>query len=530
MKAHIVGGGFGGLAAAGYLILNAKVPGQDITIYEADERMGGGFFLGGSAQSGYNLPGSVFDSEFRCAFALLDAVPCAWNPPVSVKKEFFTFNEGHLFDSRGHLIDGEGRIVHGPRFGLSWRDGFDLARLALTPERKLEGRRIREFFSPRFFSTEFWLCYSTIMGSLPQHGATELRRYLNRTLHMLPYISDMANIWRTPINQYQAFIEPLVAWLRARGVNLQTGVFVQDVGFAASPGRITVNRLDYERDGAQTSVTVARDDLVLLTFGSQAADMSVGSMSQAPPRQRAGRSWALWRRLAKGRPEFGNPDAFFGEAHVRDSRWVSFTVTTTGTEFLEQMSALTGSETGRGGLVSLIDSPWLLSLSIFHQPEIICQPPGTYVLWGYGLYPGNTGSYVKKGMDECTGAEILEELLRQLRFDQKRLDLIMGSSICIPCDMPYVNNIWLTRTPTDRPRPVPEGSTNLGLIGQYVEVSRDVAFTIEYSARTAWEAIHLLLKRGPPPPPVYQAQYDPKALVAALKLFVFPATTRPRVT
>ena len=86
MKAHIVGGGFGGLAAAGYLILNAGVSGQDITIYEAEERMGGGFFLGGSAQSGYNLPGSVFDSEFRCAFALLDAVPSAWNPPMSVKK------------------------------------------------------------------------------------------------------------------------------------------------------------------------------------------------------------------------------------------------------------------------------------------------------------------------------------------------------------------------------------------------------------------------------------------------------------
>jgi oleate hydratase len=132
-------------------------------------------------------------------------------------------------------------------------------------------------------------------------------------------------------------------------------------------------------------------------------------------------------------------------------------------------------------------------------------------------------------MDACTGREILEEVLRQLRFDQK-LDAIMASSICIPCDMPYVNNIWLTRTPTDRPRPVPEGSTNLGLIGQYVEVPRDVAFTIEYSARTAWEAIHLLRKRGPPPPPVYQAQYDAKALFAALKLFVFPAATRPRVT
>ena len=36
MKAHIVGGGFGGLAAAAYLIQNAGVSGQDITIYEAD--------------------------------------------------------------------------------------------------------------------------------------------------------------------------------------------------------------------------------------------------------------------------------------------------------------------------------------------------------------------------------------------------------------------------------------------------------------------------------------------------------------
>jgi len=49
MKAHIVGGGFGGLAAAALLIRNAGVSGEHITIYEADERMGAGSFLGGSA-------------------------------------------------------------------------------------------------------------------------------------------------------------------------------------------------------------------------------------------------------------------------------------------------------------------------------------------------------------------------------------------------------------------------------------------------------------------------------------------------
>jgi oleate hydratase len=56
-------------------------------------------------------------------------------------------------------------------------------------------------------------------------------------------------------------------------------------------------------------------------------------------------------------------------------------------------------------------------------------------------------------------------------------------------------------------------------MGQYVEVSREIAFTIECSVRSAWEAIYVLLKRGPPPPPVYQSQYE-KALFNGLKVFV----------
>jgi oleate hydratase len=79
----------------------------------------------------------------------------------------------------------------------------------------------------------------------------------------------------------------------------------------------------------------------------------------------------------------------------------------------------------------------------------------------------------------------------------------------------------MPRKRTDRPPPVPNGSTNLGLIGQYVEVPLDVAFTIEYSTRTAWEAINILLKRGPAPPSVYQGQFDPKALFNGLKVFLF---------
>ena len=65
-----------------------------------------------------------------------------------------------------------------------------------------------------------------------------------------------------------------------------------------------------------------------------------------------------------------------------------------------------------------------------------------------------------------------------------------------------------------------QGGPRIEILGQYVELERDIAFTFEYSTRTAWEAIYRLLKRGPAPPPVYQGQYNPKALFAALKVFI----------
>ena len=120
-----------------------------------------------------------------------------------------------------------------------------------------------------------------------------------------------------------------------------------------------------------------------------------------------------------------------------------------------------------------------MTLTIFHQPEVVPQPPGTQLRWAFLLYPGRTGDFVKKPGNACTGAEILEEVLRQLRFD-RQLDAMMASSACIPSDLPYVNSVWMPRRRSDRPRVVPEGATNLGFLGQFAEVPQEVAFTIEY--------------------------------------------------
>src|ERR1700728_1998270 len=257
MKAHIVGGGFAGLAAAALLIRNANMSGTDITIYEAQDKLGGGFFLDGDAQRGYNLPGSIFDKHFNCAVDLLGTIPTQGYPNINVAEQFLTFNNEHPFDDQTHIVDRDLRPVHGPRYGLTLGDGLALAKLSLAPEASLQGQLIRDVFSPTFFKTEFWLLWSTLMGSLPQHSIIEFRRYLNRFVYLFPDLSSMAHVFRSQFNQHEAFVKPLVAWLDDKHVNFVKGAVVKDVGFAESSGRLTADRLDLLLPTGPTTVPVA---------------------------------------------------------------------------------------------------------------------------------------------------------------------------------------------------------------------------------------------------------------------------------
>ena len=99
----------------------------------------------------------------------------------------------------------------------------------------MEGQLIRDVFSPKFFETEFWLLWSTLMGSLPQHSVIEFRRYLNRFVYLFPDLSSMAHVFRSQFNQHEAFVKPLVAWLEGKQVNFVKGAVVKDIGFADCP-------------------------------------------------------------------------------------------------------------------------------------------------------------------------------------------------------------------------------------------------------------------------------------------------------
>ncbi len=518
MKAYLVGSGIASLAAAAYLIRDGGVLPVNVTIFEADDRLGGAMGMFGDPVHGYVLPtGRIFEAEFRCAREFFSLVPSATDAHRSIWDQIVAFNKRYGYYTKVRLLHSNGVVNLRPHLGLRPRDRLALVRLALTPEPALNGRPISDFFAPAFFASDFWMLWTSMMNALPQHSAAEFRRFINRFLHLFPDLPTMTKVWRTPFDQSEAIVEPIVNWLRRQGVVFITDAVVTDVEFQPSLETITANALEVLESGKSRTIEVAPDDIVLVTAGSQTADLSIGSMTEPPQPRADDRSWALWRKIAQGRPDFGRPEVFFGEDKTPITKWVTFTVTTRDPIFFRLYAELTGAEPGRGGIQTMKDSSWLITTALFHQPKFIEQPPDVMTWWGFALYPDRTGDHIKKPMVECSGREILEETLHHLGFEEHAPNIVAASR-CIPCLLPHAGSVWLVRRSGDRPKVVPDRSTNFGFLGQFSEVPKETVFTMEYSIRSAREAVATLRKTGAPPPPVYQGQYDPRALYEALKI------------
>lgn len=517
MKAHLVGGGIASLAAAAYLIKEGNLLGPNITIYESGSVPGGALDAGGSPDTGYIMRGGrMFEEKYLCTRDLLSFIPTIHDPATSVTQDIVKFYETSSWNNQARLINSHAEIVDAEHFGLSVRDKLNLAELALRPEVTLQSVQISDCFQPSFFNTNFWRMFATIFAFTPSNSAMEMRRYLHRFFHLLPTMATMTAVQRTRFNQYESIVKPVASWLKDLGVHIRTGTRVTNIELKPGDEEIIANRLELTCDGHAEVVKVAEKDLVFVTLGSMVADSSSGSMTAAPELVTSGRdgSWELWEKLSVLRKGFGNPAAFNGNPH--ETAWESFTVTDREHRFVARVEELSKRRAGRGGLMTLAESNWLITFVLLHHPHFIDQPDNRWVWWGYGLFGDQPGNHVKKPMAECSGAEILEEVLRHLNFDSD-IDRILASSTCIPTIMPYGGSVFAPRRSGDRPDVVPQGSKNLAFLGQFAELPEDVVFTVEYSVRTALTAVSSLLNLERVPPPVYKGERDPGLVFRGLK-------------
>ncbi len=491
VKAHFVGSGIGSLAAAAFMIRDGKVPGSNITIYEAMSVLGGALDGAGNAIDGYRLRGGrmLTTDNYECFWDLFKTIPSLENPQQSVFDDTVAFNKLHIPHAQARLVDRNGHRTDVTKMGFSMADRLELVRITEASEQELGSDRITDWLSPPFFSTNFWFMWQTTFAFQPWHSAVEFKRYLHRFMREFSRIETLAGVKRTKYNQYDALVRPLLAWLEAKGVNFIRDCFVTDFVLDTGSADLVVTGFNCLRGGKAEKVAVAGGELVFLQNGSMVDASSFGTMSSAPKALTKADSggWRLWEKLAEGRPEFGNPAAF--NSHIPKSYWHSFTVTLKDPAFFDHMQRFSGNEAGTGGLVTLFESNWLMSIVLYHQPHFPDQPADVGVFWGYALHPDRIGNFVAKSMAECSGKEILVELCGHLNCDLS----VFKSAICIPCRMPYITSMFMPRAAGDRPMPIPANTRNFAMISQFVEIPVDVVFTVEYSVRVAQTVVYQLL-------------------------------------
>ncbi len=516
----LVGGGIASMAAAAFLIRDAGVPAQHIHILE-ELGLAGGALDGALSpiQAGYVTRGGrmLEEEAYQCLWNLMEHIPSLEDPNISVRQETVEFNALVKTEAHARLIDAQHRIIDSTVYGFDTRDRLELMRLLATPEHILGARRIDELFAEHFFTTNFWQMWRTTFAFQNWHSAIELKRYFLRFIQEFSRIHTLAGVVRTKYNQYDSLVRPLQRWLLDQGVNVRFATRVTDVDFdQANMRRRRATTLHIRTREGESSVALGANDVCMITLGSITSDSTYAGNDGIPEliRDRRDGAWPLWDSIARKARDFGRPNTFYG--NIDENKWESFTLTMRGDRLLKRIVEYSNNAPGTGALMTFVESGWLLSIVVPHEPHFPDMPADTYTLWGYGLFIDDKGNYVQKPMAQCTGREILTELIHQLGFEDI-LDEVLQSTDVTTVMMPYASALFSRRVPHDRPLVIPTGSHNFAFLGQFVELPQDTVFTVEYSVHSAMHAAYTLFAVDAAIPPMYHGLADPKVGWQALE-------------
>lgn len=519
-QVYFVGGGLASLAGAAYLVRDCNFKGENIHIIEGMKILGGSNDGAGDAVNGFVCRGGRMLNEetYENFWELFSGIPSLDLPGKSVTEEILNFDHLHPTHAQARLIDKFGVIQDVTSMGFNNDDRMALGKLMITAEEKLDDMTIEQWFNhtPHFFETNFWYMWQTTFAFQKWSSLFEFKRYMERMIFEFSRIETLEGVTRTPYNQYESVILPLKAYLDEFGVDFNINATVTDLDFKQGE-EITVTTIHLEDAEGEKVIELAPGDVCIMTNACMTDSATLGDYN-TPAEYNPNKpiSGELWSKVAKKKIGLGNPEPFFG--HPDQTNWESFTVTCKGNKLLKLIEEYSTNIPGSGALMTFKDSSWLMSIVVAAQPHFKNQPLDTTIFWGYGLFTDKVGDYVKKPMRDCTGEEMLIELLHHLHMEDKIEEITDSIINVIPCMMPYIDSQFQPRKMSDRPKVVPNGSTNFAMISQFVEIPEDMVFTEEYSVRAAKIAIYTLFDvKHKKIIPVTQYKKRPNVLKDALK-------------
>ncbi len=524
-KIYIVGSGIAGMSAAYYFIRDGRVPGKNIIFLDQLNVEGGSLDGAGNAKDGYIIRGGrEMDMTYENLWDMFQDIPALELPaPYSVLDEYRLINDNDPNYSKARLIHNQGQIKDFSKFGLEKKDQLAIVKLLLKKKEELDDLTIEDYFAESFLNSNFWFFWRSMFAFENWHSLLELKLYMHRFLHAIDGMKDFSCLVFPKYNQYDTYVTPLKNFLVEKGVQIQFNTLVKDLDIHINTEGKTVEGIITEQNGEEVRIPIGQDDYVIVTTGSMTESTFYGDNNTVPEvtidNSSAGQSagWKLWKNLAAKSEVFGKPEKFC--SHIEKSSWESATLTCRPSAFTEKLKEMCVNDpysgrTATGGIITITDSNWVMSFTCNRQPHFPTQPDDILVVWVYALLMDKEGNYIKKTMPQCTGNEILAELCYHLGMTDQ-LDNVIENTIVRTAFMPYITSMFMPRAQGDRPRVVPEGCTNLGLVGQFVETNNDVVFTMESSVRTARIAVYSLLNLNKQVPDINPLQYDIRHLLKA---------------
>ena len=524
-KAHIVGGGIAGFSTAVFLIDDAHMPAENITIYESEELSGGCLDAISVGKTGYRNRGSrMWERRYECLYYLMEKIPSIYTPGRTVLDETYQANVDNPFYARLRLMHRKGKKYSPTGPLMSAADGQKLLALLLSPEDKLEGLSVAQWFSPEFFSSDFWYYWAYIFALAPQHSLIECRRYLNRfAMYIGKPMLELTMLIHAKYNDYDSVIAPIEAYLKEKGVRFQKGTRVRDIETQDKGKETLATALVYDDASGHQRKPLTRDDLVFFTNGSMIMNTTWGDNDTVATYNRDTKDLSLfdvWKKLAARDPKFGRPEPFISD--IQGSGFYTWTATINGdSTFADYWSAKTGVTQPliKNALTTVVDSNWKATFFVYGKDYYRNQRPDQDILHGYLLWTDRPGDYIKKPVRECTGNEILSEILYHCGLEDK-IDQILKHTYVSVAAMPYITSQFMPRRVADRPNVIPDGCVNLAFIGQYVETPADVSFTDDSSVRTAMMAVWGLTGLQKPQVPMYEPTFDVRVIAKSLQMVV----------
>ena len=522
--AYIVGSGLAGLAAACFLIRDAQMPGENITVFESLPIAGGSCDGLHDPQKGYIMRGGrEMDNHFECMWDLFRSIPSIVNPGETIFSEYYKLNKEDPNYSLCRVTEKQGQDAHTDRqYGLNKNAEKQILKLMLSTDEELADKKIDDVFDEDFYKTNFWIYWQTMFAFEKWHSALEMKLYMQRYIHHIDGLPDLSALRFTRYNQYESMILPMLKYIEDAGGKVAYNTQVTDIQCETSPTRKAARYIAYVQDGVEKHLELTDDDFVFITNGSQGDGSAYGDQTHAPEitiKNGQGPSIELWKKLAAQDDAFGHPDKFFKD--IKETSWESWTVDTANKQILSAIEKICHRDplSGKvvtGGIVTAKDSSWLMSWTINRQGQFVDQPDDHCLIWVYGLNCwDDDGDYVHKPMYKCTGEELCQEWLYHIGIPVDEIDELAKQCNTTPCMMPYVTSFFEPRAYGDRPLVVPVGSVNIAFVGQYAETPRDTVFTTEYSIRTTMEAVYTLCNVDRGVPEVWGSVFDVRELIKA---------------